>query len=229
MERMKWNDAQVWLPTLLLPDFVLFPQCRIDVRILDAAIRHQLEPYFEGGGVVNVFWAPVVDSAQGDALQVSQVGTISKMMIRGYAERGKDQAGEPPLRVTLMGLYRIRCEALKAIDDRIVSRFQILQETMPGDTGSWSRLMESIRTWLFLLMMYIDIPIPANLLGVGEAESPEALVNRLCMELPFEPAIKQELLEVPDVYLRGERLCRYLQRAVEVFQTRGDSPTPKPS
>lgn len=225
MSRMKWNDAHVWLPTLLFPDFVLFPQCRVDVRILDVELRHQLEPYLEGGGVVNVFWAPVVEDKEGGALQVSEIGTISKMVVRGFTPEHTDRAGDPPLRVTLLGLYRIRCEALREIDHRLISRFRILKETIPAEREPWDRLLDDLRTWLHFLALHFDIRLPASVLGLEQVDSPETLVNQLCMELPLEPSIKQELLEVTDVFQRGTRLCQYLQRAVESLQGRDDLPS----
>ena len=207
---MRWQDAQVWLPTLLFSDHVLFPQCVIKVRMDEAAYRPALEPLHDDAMMVNVFWVARVDRSDREEIRVSPIGTISKLIPSRTRERATPGGTEE---IVLQGLFKVRCEGLRETHRRLESRFRILKENLNASEDHWMPLLEELKTWLQILAFHLGPP--ATLTGSRTREEmPEVMINRLCMELPFPPATKQDLLELPDPYLRGRALCRLLEKTV---------------
>lgn len=206
---MHWQDTQVWLPTLLLSDSVMFPQCEVRWTMDIRGFEDQWEAVQEGSGVINVFWAPEREGVESNEVRVSHIGTICKLLITEQHEKPSSS----PFTITLRGLYKVRCEGIREARQRLESRFRILVESMPARKTDWLPLLQEISAWL----QRLDPQWEDNFLYLAHdsfEEMPDIFINRLCMELTLPSAIKQDLLELPDPYIRGRALCRLLEKTV---------------
>lgn len=178
---------------------VLFPGCMLDLQIFEARYLDMVSRCMKQGqgfGVVCIIDGAEVGEAAG---QFSAIGC--EALIRDFEQRPN-------------GLLGIRVEGGRRFR---VQRAQVLPDQLTLGEVEWldeqpEQPLEAEHTDLAALLGALSAhPLVASLGMASAPAGQEALANQLAYLLPLDAEQKLQLLEMPDVQLRLERLQALLE------------------
>jgi len=178
---------------------VLFPGCMLDLQIFEARYLDMVSRCMKQGrgfGVVCIIDGAEVGEAAG---QFSAIGC--EALIRDFEQRPNGLLG-----IRVEGGRRFRVQRAQVLPDQLT-----LAEVEWLDEQAEQPLEAEHADLAALLGALSAHPLVASLGMASAPAGQEALANQLAYLLPLDAEQKLQLLEMPDVQLRLERLQALLE------------------
>lgn len=178
---------------------VLFPGCMLDLQIFEARYLDMVSRCMKQGqgfGVVCIIDGAEVGEAAG---QFSAIGC--EALIRDFEQRPNGLLG-----IRVEGSRRFRVQHAQVLPDQLT-----LAEVEWLDEQAEQPLEAEHADLAALLGALSAHPLVASLGMASAPAGQEALANQLAYLLPLDAEQKLQLLEMPDVQLRLERLQALLE------------------
>ncbi len=178
---------------------VLFPGCMLDLQIFEARYLDMVSRCMKQGqgfGVVCIIDGAEVGEAAG---QFSAIGC--EALIRDFEQRPNGLLG-----IRVEGGRRFRVQRAQVLPDQLT-----LAEVEWLDEQAEQPLEAEHADLAALLVALSAHPLVASLGMASAPAGQEALANQLAYLLPLDAEQKLQLLEMPDVQLRLERLQALLE------------------
>jgi Lon protease-like protein len=178
---------------------VLFPGCMLDLQIFEARYLDMVSRCMKQGqgfGVVCIIDGAEVGEAAG---QFSAIGC--EALIRDFEQRPNGLLG-----IRVEGGRRFRVQRAQLLPDQLT-----LAEVEWLDEQAEQALEAEHADLAALLGALSAHPLVASLGMASAPAGQEALANQLAYLLPLDAEQKLQLLEMPDVQLRLERLQALLE------------------
>lgn len=198
----KADDLPLVIPVFPLDGVLLLPHGQLPLNIFEPRYLNMIDDAMAGDRIIGM-----VQTWGGDRQRplLAQVGCAGR--ITSFSETGDGR-----YLITLTGVARFRTgDELSAPTPyrQVRADFAPFGDDLKEahemtDDLDRTRLLGALRTYLHQRGMNVDW-------GGAEAAPAEALVNSLCMALPFDPAEKQALLEAADPATRAEALVALLE------------------
>jgi Lon protease-like protein len=210
------NDLPTVIPVFPLDGAVLLPASALPLQIFEPRYLNMVDDAMAGHRLIGmVQTGPGGDRAKPGLAGVGCVGRITT-----YSE-----TGDGKYLITLTGICRFRLsEELSAMTPyrQVRADFKAFEADLDSDGED----LEFERVpFLAALRRYLDVRgLGVDWEAVNEAPG-SALINSLCMALPFDTGEKQALLEAASIEDRRTALCALLEiGAAQTSQTDPDSP-----
>ena len=198
------------VPLFPLPDFVLFPLTGHTFRIFEERYKEMVKIVLQGERFIgNAHIHPDDDTPITENPKIYPIGTLSQIV--QYKER---ENGE--YLISVFGIKKVQFfEAEKSQSYRIAATRFIEDITIiPQEDELRKKLFRAFNRLVELSSGNIEFDI-FNAPGL----TTEMMVNMICQALPIPWEEQQKLLELPDISLRLEVLCQFINS--EVVAERG--------
>jgi Lon protease-like protein len=197
---VKTADLPQVIPVFPLDEVLLLPRGQLPLVIFEPRYLNMVDDVMAGDRIIGMIQTAGGSRARPNLAPVGCAGRVTS-----YAETSDgrylitltgvirfDTAGELPVQTP----YRqVRAD---------YSRFDADLQVQDDPDFDRANLLRCLKAYLARHMLDVDW-------STAEAAPEEALINSLCMGLPFDPAEKQAFLEAVDLPTRRETLCALLE------------------
>jgi Lon protease-like protein len=197
------------VPVFPLPNAVLFPRTRLPLHVFEPRYRAMMRDALAGERrmAVALLRPGFEDDYEGspDFCSIATVGRV------------EDARELPDGRFTLTLVGESRVELREIPSERLyrIARADPRPETRPaGDSSATQReKVELLTAHGYLLRELSDAGAPGIVLD--DRMPFEEAVNATCANLPVEPGLRQELLEIDDLHRRAARAAKLIDEVLE--------------
>lgn len=194
------SDLPQVIPLFPLDEALLLPRGQLPLVIFEPRYLNMLDDVMAGDRIIGMIHTMGGSRARPNLAAVGCAGRVTS-----YAETSDGR-----YLITLTGVARFETAGELPVQTPYrqiradYSRFEHDLQPGPDDPGfDRERLLHCLKAYLARHMLDVDW-------DTAEAAPHEALINSLCMGLPFDSAEKQALLEAIDLPARRETLCALL-------------------
>ena len=200
------------VPILPLRDTVLFPQSALPLGAGRESSVRLLEDVVRGNRLIGVFTqldASTEDPQEADLHRVGTLATVHKVL----------KQPDGTVRLVVQGLHRIRIVEMSQVRPYLVARIAEEPEITPPAGDLETEALARNAANLFRQVVELSPMLPDELATVVQnVTQPDRLGDLIAATLPaLTTAVKQELLETPDVKARLARLVAVLTKEAEVL------------
>jgi ATP-dependent Lon protease len=197
---------------LPLRDTVLFPQSALPLGAGRESSVRLLEDVVRGNRLIGVFTqldASTEDPQEADLHRVGTLATVHKVL----------KQPDGTVRLVVQGLHRIRIVEMSQVRPYLVARIAEEPEITPPAGDLETEALARNAANLFRQVVELSPMLPDELATVVQnVTQPDRLGDLIAATLPaLTTAVKQELLETPDVKARLARLVAVLTKEAEVL------------
>lgn len=212
-QNLKSGDVLAVLP---LRNMVLFPGVLLPVTLSRPKSMKLVEKAYKDELIIGVFNQKNTEVKEPQAQDIYPIGTAARVLRIFDVPDGSMMA-------ILEGMQRIWMEEYTALRPQRMVRVKVAPEKMPSKRDkNFIALATTIKEQAtFILDRATNLPQEAKMMLRG-INSPEILINYICVNFNMTIEEKQKLLLVDDMRLRGEMLLEFLVRQVEMVKTQAD-------
>ena len=212
-QNLKSGDVLAVLP---LRNMVLFPGVLLPVTLSRPKSMKLVEKAYKDELIIGVFNQKNTEVKEPQAQDIYPIGTAARVLRIFDVSDGSMMA-------ILEGMQRIWMEEYTALRPQRMVRVKVAPEKMPSKRDkNFIALATTIKEQAtFILDRATNLPQEAKMMLRG-INSPEILINYICVNFNMTIEEKQKLLLVDDMRLRGEMLLEFLVRQVEMVKTQAD-------
>lgn len=212
-QNLKSGDVLAVLP---LRNMVLFPGVLLPVTLSRPKSMKLVEQAYRDEQIIGVFNQKNTEVKEPQAQDIYPIGTAARVLRIFDVPDGSMMA-------ILEGMQRIWMDEYTALRPQRMVRVNVVPEKMPSKRDkSFIALATTIKEQaIFILERATNLPQEAKMMLRG-INSPEILINYICVNFNMTIEEKQKLLLVDDMRLRGEMLLEFLVREVEMVKTQAD-------
>ena len=212
-QNLKSGDVLAVLP---LRNMVLFPGVLLPVTLSRPKSMKLVEKAYKDELIIGVFNQKNTEVKEPQAQDIYPIGTAARVLRIFDVPDGSMMA-------ILEGMQRIWMEEYTALRPQRMVRVRVEPEKMPSKRDkNFIALATTIKEQAtFILDRATNLPQEAKMMLRG-INSPEILINYICVNFNMTIEEKQKLLLVDDMRLRGEMLLEFLVRQVEMVKTQAD-------
>ena len=200
---------QLFLPLFPLPDLTLFPHTMIPLHIFEPRYRAMVTDALERDrriGVVGL--RPGHEAAYHGRPPIHTVGGAGEIVRCERLASGR-------FNVVVRGEHRIRVEAELPADTLYrFARVRVVEE-QGADAPAVAELAGEVRQACRLILRALGRPSSDLDRVIAEDRAPGVLADQVTSAVVPDPAVRQRLLEEPDVERRLRGLTRALARLLE--------------
>ncbi len=204
------------VPVLPLRNMVLFPGVLLPVTLSRPKSMKLVEKAYKDEMIIGVFNQKNTEVKEPQAQDIYPIGTAARVLRIFDVPDGSMMA-------ILEGMQRIWMEEYTALRPQTMVRVKVAPEKMPSKRDkNFIALATTIKEQAtFILDRATNLPQEAKMMLRG-INSPEILINYICVNFNMTIEEKQKLLLVEDMRMRGEMLLEFLVRQVEMVKTQAD-------
>ncbi|MBO6075325.1 MAG: endopeptidase La [Paludibacteraceae bacterium] len=212
-QNLKSGDVLAVLP---LRNMVLFPGVLLPVTLSRPKSMKLVEKAYKDELIIGVFNQKNTEVKEPQAQDIYPIGTAARVLRIFDVPDGSMMA-------ILEGMQRIWMEEYTALRPQRMVRVKVAPEKMPSKRDkNFIALATTIKEQAtFILDRATNLPQEAKMMLRG-INSPDILINYICVNFNMTIEEKQKLLLVDDMRLRGEMLLEFLVRQVEMVKTQAD-------
>ena len=197
------------VPVFPLPNAVLFPHTRLPLHVFEPRYRAMVRDATAGEGLIAVaLLCPGFEEDYEGSPAYHPVGTVGRVEELERLPDGR-------FNLTLVGMERVELQEIPSEKPYRIARAtrrpeRVVDESAPGLLEAKLDLMASQG---YLLRELAEASVPGIILD--ERLPFETAVNGACANLPVEPHLRQELLELDDPRDRRSRAAEMIEEVLE--------------
>lgn len=204
------------VPVFPLPSAVLFPHTVLALHVFEPRYREMVRHARSGEGLIALaLLRPGFEKDYAGSPAIHRVATIGEL-------RDVERLPDGRFNLNLVGLERVTLSELPSQHTYRIARVEPRDETEVDDDDPTIRSakLDLLATQGYLMRELTGGTGPG--LAVDDRVPFATAVNGACANLPAEPGVRQELLEIDDVMRRHGRVVELLHETLgRVLQLRG--------
>lgn len=210
-DEMSSADMPEILPILPLRNTVLFPGVVIPITVgRDKSIKLVKNAY-KGDKTIGVFSQTDMNIEDPTFEQLNKVGTLAHVIKVLQMPDGNTT-------VIIQGKQRISLKELVQSEPYLKATVERFKDTKHRPTKEFNALLASVKELaLQIIQLSPNIPSEAGI-AIKNIESPAFLVNFISSNMNADLAFKQELLEIPNLRNRAEKVLEQLMVELQLLE-----------
>ncbi len=200
------------LPILPLKDTVVFPMTVFPLAVGQERSIKLIEDLMQGStprlvGLVAQRNMDVEQAGVGDSYTIGTVAAVHKLL----------KVPDGTIRLAVQGLEKIRIVEYIETEPYLQARIEILKDNEEKGVEVEALMRNSITLFQRLVSLVPQIPDELLITAIN-VEQPRQLAYLIATSVRMELEQRQELLEIPDVRTKLERLNTFLTKELEVLE-----------
>jgi len=213
------EDELAIVPVFPLPNAVLFPETVLPLNIFEPRYRAMVEHVMNGDGLIAVaLLKPGFEEFYEGSPDIHTLATVGRIEDLRPQDDGS-------FLLNLVGLMRVRLDEIPSDHPFRIARATPVPESFSElDDPSLERgKVELLASLGYLLQEISDESDAAFVLD--ERQPLQVAVNSSCANLPVQPVLRQELLEIDDLLDRKERVTEVVNTLLrKVLSNKAEKP-----
>lgn len=214
---VKFDESKIpeTIPLLPLRNTVLFPGVIIPITVVREKSVKLIKDIYKNNKIIGTVSQKDKNIEDPVVSDLNSIGTIAQIIKVLHMPDNSTS-------VIIQGQKRFETESIISEDPYFIAKVKLLEDVVPELNKEFDALIGSLKDLSIKIIQYSNnIPAEASF-AIKNIETPSFLINFICSNSDINYKEKQELLEISDLWKRGNTLLKLLTREVQKLELKKD-------